>query len=315
MFLFSLETVALLLAMAIPGFLIAKTKLINNSQAISVISVLLLYVCQPFVTVHAFLNTTASPAILINVAAVFVIATILYVALIFIGKAIFFWEKDLSARGIFAYAGTFGNAGYMCIPFLQILMPGNTEIILYASSAVVAFNLVAWSLGSYTLTGDKSFIKIKKIIFNPPTLTFILVLPLFIFNINFVRFPALQGIGKIASSFNNLIGPLAMTLLGIKFAEMPLKLTFLDRRVYIASAVKLILSPVIALCLTLLAGLFMDISAIRLNVIAVAAMPSATNLMMFTALFKKDTALAARLTLISTLLSIVTVPLALEFLL
>ena len=240
---------------------------------------------------------------------------LLYTILIFIGRAVFSFKKALPARGTLAYASSLGNAGYMCIPFLQILMPGNTEIILYASTAVVAFNLVAWTLGNYALTGDKSFISIKKIIFNPPTFTFILVLPLFIFNLNFIRFPILSGVAKIASLFNNLIGPLAMTLLGIKFAEIKLKDLLSDGKTYISAAIKLILSPVIALSLVLLAGLFVDTDIIKLNIVALGAMPTATNLMMFCSLYKKDTALAARLILVSTLLSIVTIPLALEFLL
>ena len=55
----------------------------------------------------------------------------------------------------------------------------------------------------------------------------------------------------------------------------------------------------------------MDISSIRLNVMAIAAMPIATNLMMFSSLSGKDVKLAAKIVLMSTLFAIVTIPLAL----
>ena len=44
--------------MAIPGFIIAKAKLIKNTDnVINFLSIMLLYVCQPFVTFNAFFTT------------------------------------------------------------------------------------------------------------------------------------------------------------------------------------------------------------------------------------------------------------------
>lgn len=222
-----------------------------------------------------------------------------------------FASKETDTRGILAYSGAFGNIGYLCVPFLQILRPGDNVILLYASSAIVAFNLVGWTLGNYVLTGDASFIKIKKILLNPPTLTFILVLPLFILNLNFVRFEFLSGVARVVALFSNMVGPLAMLMVGIKFSEIKPKELITDYRVFISAGVKLILSPAIAFFGLWLLSLFTDVQDIRLNVIALAAMPSANNLMMFCSLYNKDTKLAAKLVMASTLLSMLTIPLAL----
>lgn len=311
MFLTSLENVALLLAMAIPGFIAAKAKLFKNDQAINVISILLLYICQPFVTFNSFLNTAFNPKILLNLTVVFIFTAALLVILVYIGKLIMRLIKNTETGGIYAYACSFGNIGYLCVPFLQILMPGNNEVLLYASTAIVAFNLVAWTVGNYVLTGDKSFIRVKRIIFNPPTVSFILVLPLFILNLNFLRFQELAGLAKVVGLFSNLVGPLAMTLVGIKFSEIKIKELFSDYKVYLSIGVKLIISPLIAFCGILILSTFYDVQAIRLNIIALAAMPTANNLMMFCSLYGKDTKTAAKIVLLSTILSVLTIPLAL----
>lgn len=313
MFLTSLENVLLLLAMAIPGFLVTKFKLLKNKDAaINFISIMLLYVCQPFVTFNSFLNTDFELTVLWNMIAVFVITAIIMVGLSLALKLAFSAHSDIEMKSMVPYASTFGNIGYLCVPFLMILAPGNNLVILYATSSIVAFNLTAWTIGNYILTGDRKHIKLKKAILNPATLSFLLVLPLFLLNLNFNRSDSFAGVAKVCRPFAEMVGPLAMTLLGIQFSDMKLKEIFTDYRAYISSAFKLILSPILAICLLLLTGLFMDISAIRLNVVALSAMPTATNLMMFSSLCNKNVKLAAKMVMISTLVSMLTIPLALE---
>lgn len=312
MFFTSLENVLLLLAMAIPGFIVAKIKLIkSNDAAINFISIMLLYVCQPFVTFNSFLNTDFKLNVLWNMLTVFAITVIIMAGLSLTIKLIFSRSRDIELRSMVPYASTFGNIGYLCVPFLMILAPGNNLVILYATSSIVAFNLTAWTIGNYILTGDPKHIKLKKAILNPATLSFIVVLPLFILNLNFNQSPSFAGVAKVCRLFAEMVGPLAMTLLGIKFSEMKIKEIFTDYRVYIPAGIKLIISPLIAICLLLIASLFMDISDIRLNVIALSAMPTATNLMMFSSLCNKDVKLAAKMVMVSTLISILTIPLAL----
>lgn len=309
LFLTSLESVALLIVMAVPGFIVAKLKMINKEEAVKFLSVLMLYVLQPFVTVNSFLNTEFTMDVLWNMLAIFLFTAVTELAILYIGKLICkpFKKIDVDSAGIISYGGAFGNLIYMCIPFLQLLAPERHELILYASCSCVIFNLLCWTVGNYAITGDKKYISLKKAILNPPTLSFIIALPLFIFNINFQRFN-LTGIANVFSLFSNAVGPLSMTLLGIKLAEMNLKDLFLDYRVYIASGIKLILYPVLGLLVMLLMSTFMDIEPIRLNLVAIGAMPIATNTMMFVSMANKDTGLAAKEVMISTILSCVTIP-------
>lgn len=309
-FLLSLEAVGILLAMAVPGFIIGKLKKVDTDAAIKTLSVILLYVCQPFININSFLNTPFRSETLLNLVFVFLIAAILMVFLLIISAYFFKKLRFLpeNTAGIYANCAALGNIGYLCVPFLQVLT-NDTEVILYASTGMVAFNLVAWTLGTYYITGDKKHISLKKAVLNVPTLSFLLVLPFFLLNLNFLRTDKLSTVANACAMFANLTAPLSMMILGLRFTSISIKDLFLDKAAYIASGIKLLLSPAIAIGLYYLFSLFVDISAIKLNIIALSAMPAATVTMMFCSIFNKDSKAAARTMLLSSILSIITIPL------
>lgn len=323
LFLTGAISVGMLLLMAVPGFILGKMRSVNTESAVKFLSVMLLYILQPFVTFDSFLNTAYDPEVLINIVIVFVFTCVTIGAVLTVGSfAMRFTKFGKDVGGVIAYGGAFGNVGYMCIPFLQLMAPGDYVIILYATVSVVAFNLMAWTVGNFALTGDKRHISLKRALLNPPTLSFILALPLFLLNLNFIKAEGLtgaalkvvSGIQEVIGLFSDMVGPLAMVLLGLKLADIRFGELFADGRVYIAAGIKLIFFPLFGVALTALMSLFMNVESISLNLIATSAMPCAQNVIMFSTLYDKDSALAAKEVTVSTLLSIVTIPVMLLFL-
>lgn len=323
LFLTGAISVGMLLLMAVPGFILGKMRSVNTESAVKFLSVMLLYILQPFVTFDSFLNTAYDPEVLINIVIVFVFTCVTIGAVLAVGSfAMRFTKFGKDVGGVIAYGGAFGNVGYMCIPFLQLMAPGDYVIILYATVSVVAFNLMAWTVGNFALTGDKRHISLKRALLNPPTLSFILALPLFLLNLNFLKAEGLtgaalklvSGIQEVIGLFSDMVGPLAMVLLGLKLADIRFGELFADGRVYIAAGIKLIFFPLFGVALTALMSLFMNVESISLNLIATSAMPCAQNVIMFSTLYDKDSALAAKEVTVSTLLSIVTIPVMLLFL-
>lgn len=323
LFLTGAISVGMLLLMAVPGFILGKMRSVNTESAVKFLSVMLLYILQPFVTFDSFLNTAYDPEVLINIVIVFVFTCVTIGAVLAVGSfAMRFTKFGKDVGGVIAYGGAFGNVGYMCIPFLQLMAPGDYVIILYATVSVVAFNLMAWTVGNFALTGDKRHISLKRALLNPPTLSFILALPLFLLNLNFLKAEGLtgaalkivSGIQEVIGLFSDMVGPLAMVLLGLKLADIRFGELFADGRVYIAAGIKLIFFPLFGVALTALMSLFMNVESISLNLIATSAMPCAQNVIMFSSLYDKDSALAAKEVTVSTLLSIVTIPVMLLFL-
>lgn len=323
LFLTGAISVGMLLLMAVPGFILGKMRSVNTESAVKFLSVMLLYILQPFVTFDSFLNTAYDPEVLINIVIVFVFTCVTIGAVLAVGSfAMRFTKFGKDVGGVIAYGGAFGNVGYMCIPFLQLMAPGDYVIILYATVSVVAFNLMAWTVGNFALTGDKRHISLKRALLNPPTLSLILALPLFLLNLNFLKAEGLtgaalkivSGIQEVIGLFSDMVGPLAMVLLGLKLADIRFGELFADGRVYIAAGIKLIFFPLFGVALTALMSLFMNVESISLNLIATSAMPCAQNVIMFSTLYNKDSALAAKEVTVSTLLSIVTIPVMLLFL-
>lgn len=323
LFLTGAISVGMLLLMAVPGFILGKMRSVNTESAVKFLSVMLLYILQPFVTFDSFLNTSYDPEVLINIVIVFVFTCVTIGAVLAVGSfAMRFTKFGKDVGGVIAYGGAFGNVGYMCIPFLQLMAPGDYVIILYATVSVVAFNLMAWTVGNFALTGDKRHISLKRALLNPPTLSFVLALPLFLLNLNFLKAEGLtgaalkivSGIQEVIGLFSDMVGPLAMVLLGLKLADIRFGELFADGRVYIAAGIKLIFFPLFGVALTALMSLFMNVESISLNLIAMTAMPCAQNVIMFSTLYDKDSALAAKEVTVSTLLSIVTIPVTLLFL-
>lgn len=323
LFLTGAISVGMLLLMAVPGFILGKMRSVNTENAVKFLSVMLLYILQPFVTFDSFLNTAYDPEVLINIVIVFVFTCVTIGAVLAVGSfAMRLTKFGKDVGGVIAYGGAFGNVGYMCIPFLQLMAPGDYVMILYATVSVVAFNLMAWTVGNFALTGDKRHISLKRALLNPPTLSFILALPLFLLNLNFLKAEGLtgaalkvvSGIQEVIGLFSDMVGPLAMVLLGLKLADIRFGELFADGRVYIAAGIKLIFFPLFGVALTALMSLFMNVESISLNLIAMSAMPCAQNVIMFSTLYDKDSALAAKEVTVSTLLSIVTIPVMLLFL-
>ena len=308
-FLTVLKYVAILVAMMIPGFVLVKSRLIKENST-NILTVLLLYVTQPFVTANSFLSNSYSPRILKNILLVVIFVTVFMLLTAVIANYIFFKDrlKFPEKKRVFTFASTFGNIGYMCLPFLMVMMPDNQEIILYAAVSIVVFNILAWTVGSFILTGEKKYISFKKAVFNSPTVAFLLIFPLFLFNINYETSNFLDSLKSMISMTANMTTPLAMILIGIKLAGIKPKEFFGDYRVYLTCFIKLLMCPLLAFGMVSLMSLFVDVSGVRLNLIALASMPTATNTVMFSELYSGDVKSATKIVLTSTIVSIITIP-------
>ncbi|MEG1663551.1 MAG: hypothetical protein RR338_06145, partial [Clostridia bacterium] len=75
--------VLLLVAMAIPGFLLMKSKVVKPS-AIAYFAAVLLYVCQPFLSLRSFLRVEYSTELLKNLGIVFVFSLLAQLLLFFV---------------------------------------------------------------------------------------------------------------------------------------------------------------------------------------------------------------------------------------
>ncbi len=329
-FLMVLITVLSLVILIIPGFLLAKTKLISQ-QAGSYFSTMVLYGCQPLLMIMSFQKATFSTQILINMAIVFALAFLVH--FIMIGVAVLVYrhkykgteltkeEIDKKAKlNCAKFATIFGNCGYMGLPFLQTLFSGELEIfqgevMAYCGIVLAVFNILNWTVGVYIYSNNKKDISIKKIIFNPTIIGVVLGFVIFVIfkqpivNLAPANTTMAFVLEKLMSSINflgNMVTPLSMTVIGIKLANIKFSSLFTNKLAYSVSFFKLIVASII----TMLVVGFLPISqVVKYALFFTLSMPSATSTTLFAIQFKGDGETASIMVLLSTILSIITIPL------
>lgn len=328
--------VLLLVAMALPGFFLIKTKMLPE-KAIAYLSVLLLYVSQPFLSIRSFLEVSYTPQLAINLAIMFAVSMAAQ-GLIFFGVWLVLHKRfddpavsrELIAEGFIdgntitrepelnaliarsrsgrasravVLASAFGNVGFFGVPVLQVLFPGAHEAIAYSAVFIVSLNLMGWTVGSYVLTGDRKHISLKRALINPQTVTLVISLPLFFAGVSSSNLP--DTINTIIGYLADMTAPLCMIILGMRFALAPITKLFTDFRVYVASVIKIVVFPLLVYLVLL--PFRMD-EMLRISLVLLSGMPAATIILNLAEMYGSDRTTAANCILMSTLLSIITIP-------
>lgn len=314
--------VALLFIMMIPGILLKKCHLSTDGIGKG-ISNLVLYIAQPALIFLAYLRPF-DQEILINSAYVLVLSIVVHVIFSVVAMNCFKKSPD-GARRMLRFATIFSNAAFMGIPLISAVLedtyPGAT---VYASIYNITFNLFLWSLGVYICTDkrdvnengiedDEEHIKQGasplKALYHPVTIAAAIGLVFFILPIE-TYVP-----GLLTESFTmlkNLVAPLSMVVIGLRLADMDFKGIFKDKDMYIFLLLRHILLPLASLGVIKLVGLLIDIpTVVEMVVIIMASAPAATSATMFAEKYDCDANYVSRLVTVSTLISIVTMPLIL----
>ena len=311
-------TVLSLLIMAVPGFLLQKAKLLPD-KAETALSNLVLYGLTPFLLFMCFQNEEIlyGGEIVKNMLIVFGLILFIHLAMYVLGLILFRGGEDLAKKKCVRFAIMFSNAGFMGVPFLQMLFPDGAnagEIMIYAAAVLLAFNALSWTLGVRIMTDDVKEISFKKVILNPAIIALILGL---------ISFFACRGtllsvipdgeikniVGKTLDSFSflgNAVTPVSMIVIGMKLAKIEFKKLFTEKWAYITCFLKLVVASLISI----LVVAFLPISNLaKYAVFFLMSMPSATSTVMFAVRFGGDAEFSSVAVSLSTVLSIVSIPL------
>ena len=310
-------TVVFLLVLAVPGFVFAKTKMFPKTAS-ETLSVIVLYGCQPILIITSFQGCAYDPNIALNMLVVAGIALAAHLIMFAIVKFAFVkWQADDKVK-LVKYLSVFSNCGFMGLPFLQSLFTDaslQAELVIYCAVVLAIFNILNWTFGVYILTEDKKEISVKKVLLNPVILSVLFSLILF-FTLQkpVVELVAEGTVGyKILSKLmasltflSNMVTPLSMFVIGIRLANINFKQLLADKWAYIAAAVKLIGMSFVVMFLVAYLPIA---STIKYTIFFLLSMPSATSGAMMAVQFKKDSDFASIGVVLSTICSIITLPL------
>ena len=313
-----LITVVFLLILMVPGFILVKCNMLSDSVQ-SGFSTMVLYVCQPALMLMAFQKKPYSPDLAINMLIVAGLALLIHgVMIAFMMLA--FRNKEKSAKiNCLRFASVFGNCGYMGLPFLQSLFSFNTsylaEVLIYGGVVIVIFNILTWSVGVFMMTGDRKQINIKNMLVNPTVISLLIAVLMFftiqkplvdLFVADSFGDKVFTGLSKSINFLAEMVTPLAMTVLGMRIARVNVKQLFTDKWAYVNVVNKLFIMGII----TILVVAWLPVSTVvKYTLFFLLSMPSANNTVLFAVNFGGDAESGSIFVLLSTVLSIVTIPL------
>ena len=203
--------------------------------------------------------------------------------------------------GVYKMMTTFNNIGFMGFPVIAAAY-GNGALI-YAVPFSIMFNILCYTWGIQTLCGGGEKGNWKRII-NIGTISGIISIVLF-----FMQIPVPKMICSLSAGLSNLTGPLSMLVIGISIAAMELKDLFTDVKLLKFSLIKLLAVPVAAM---LLVCQVIDNRLICEVFLVMMATPAASMCAMLSQQYGGDYELAAKGVALTTILSVVTMPIVSE---
>lgn len=211
-----------------------------------------------------------------------------------------FRRQTRARAGMLRYGAVYSNCGFMGLPLAQAIL-GSAGVV-YASACVVAFNLLTWTHGYIILggAGEDRRQMLRKALLNPGTISFAIGLPLYALSVSLPE-PLVQTLDSIGA----MNTPLAMIVVGTYLAKLNLRDVFSDREVYLVTALRLVMVPVAFL---LLLWLLRPDPVVMVTTALLMAAPVGMNSVLFAIKLGNDTQLACKMIALSTLLSILTMP-------
>ena len=202
-------------------------------------------------------------------------------------------------RGIENFGASFCNVGFMGIPLVQAVM--GEEAVFYLTAFIALLNILQWTYGVLIMTGNREFVRAKVIVTNPAVLAFFLGILLFV-----LRVPVPDIIVSTLGSIGSMNTPLAMIILGTYLANMSWKELFLEKSAYVCTFIRLIVIPAVTLIVFCL--LPAGATEIKAVVLIACCTPVGANIAIFARQYDKDYRLSVVTVCLTTILSIVTVP-------
>ncbi len=277
------------------GALCAKTRLLDDTAAKAMAN-LVLYVATPAVIIKSCIRPFDA-TLLWGFLTVMAVAAVNHLVLILIARFAFRNPAE-GRRQVLRCATVFSNAGYMAIPLQQAIL--GDDGVFYCAAYVIVFNVFLWTYGLMEMSGQRR-LSPRQILLNPGVIGVVVGLVLFAFSI---PVPTLlqDGIGHLAA----LNTPIPMIIIGYYLAKSDLLAALKDKAGWLCIALRLVGMPLLSLAALLLCGVRGDVLTACMICIAT---PVATACTMFAARFDRDAVLSVNLVSLSTLLSVVTIPL------
>jgi len=295
------------------GFCLGKAKWISDGTNKQLINILLM-VAMPAALFMAFqrqeFNEEALRTFLVGLGA----GALVLVSLAVLGKLMFSkWtlkKASQYARSESQFALIFNNAAFLGLPIINVMVEQGVfgqEALMAYCGFIIPFNFGLFGYGVYLMKGKFDRKLLVSTLLNPNILAVALGCVLFVFSVG------LPGVvTATVDSVAGMMTPLSLICIGYMLSRADVKKLIRKRRLFITAAVQLTVGP--TLTWVILWGLGVP-AEVRNILVLIQALPTATSLGLFAEKYGGDPVSASELVVISTIMSIGTLPLMLGLLL
>ncbi len=294
-----LEKVGIIFALILLGYAYSK---FSKQKDPSAISKLVLNVSVP-ASILSTITTADYEAIKADLPVLIIVSVCITFATLILSFVFtrLMGMKSPVEKAVYRGALFFNNYSFMGWPICQLLL-GN-QAFLYAALYSIPIHMLAYSITPALLraAGDSKKLFDKSMLINLPLYATLLGL---IVLLGGLKLP------ESVTDFMNIVGvtqtPLSMMVIGMILAGANLKKVVKGAKPYLFSAFRLLVLPVAAFLILRAVGL----TGLLISVpVIITAMPAGAMVVVLAQKHETDPLLTSRLTVISTLLSVITIPL------
>lgn len=293
-----MRQIAKLFLILLMGWGIVKAKLLRPEDSRS-LSVVMVYLLTPCVIIDAF-QVDYTPQVMQGLLYAFAIAAAAHILFLLVTRLL---ARPLRLDVIERTTVVYTNAGILVIPLVNALL--GEQYVIYSCAFIVIQQVLIWTHCRSLLCGAAAS-DWRKIVFNVNILAIAVGFALFLLR---VQLPDL--VNDTLGTMGDMFGPLGMLLAGMVIADTPLRALFTNARSYLAAALRLLVCPLIIVLLFRVfgtAGWIPDGKSILLTVYLACITPACATVTSLAQLYDRDAAHSSALYVLTTLLSIVTMP-------
>lgn len=285
------QVLTLFLMMGV-GFVFGKLRWFTE-EASRQMTQLILYIVGPCIIITN-LQIDASMEVIRTMLMAVVGMALTYIVMIPLSLLMFRREPE-DTRVVQRFGIIYANNSFMGLPLLAGVL--GDDSLLFGVLSMLVFFLFQWTHGVLTMGGK---LNVKSAILNPGIIG--IIIGLFFFAVGF-QLPS--PIYSAMDFMGDLNTPLAMFIIGAQMSRADIANLIKKPKLYLCAALRLVLAPALT-CVLLLP---LNLSPLAYcAVVVLAACPTAGMTSMFAQLFHRDESTAAQMVTLSTLLSLLTLP-------
>lgn len=198
------------------------------------------------------------------------------------------------------------NNMFIALPVVETLF--GSQAVFYCSLSCIPFNVLLYTFGIYRLQGGegKGSVRLKDI-FSVPLLATLAALVIFL-----LHPPVPPVVKELTSTMAAATMPLSMIVIGSSLGTVSPLDAFKKGKLYLMCAIRLLLCP---LLVWLLAGLMTEDLMLRVTATIIAAAPSGVIVSVLAIQHDRDAVFTSEGILLSTVFSMLTIPLIVSIIL